>query len=124
MTSNGEEATTVGSAAALAPQDTVFTQYREQGVFLFRGFTLQQMADQVGARCGWVGRGFVTTYNIKQHMKHVAGHIIHAFCCTYIQTACIVVCEYHVGMCGVLVHVLIINKSHSHNTLSVQHPLC
>lgn len=47
MTSNGEEATTVGSAAALSLDDTVFTQYREQGVFLFRGFTLQQMADQV-----------------------------------------------------------------------------
>lgn len=47
MTSNGEEATTVGSAAALDPEDTVFTQYREQGVFLYRGFTLQQMADQV-----------------------------------------------------------------------------
>lgn len=46
MTSTGEEATTVASAAALDPKDTIFTQYREQGVFMFRGFTLQQMADQ------------------------------------------------------------------------------
>jgi hypothetical protein len=48
MTSNGEEATAVGSAAALSPQDVVFSQYREQGVLLWRGLRMQEMADQVG----------------------------------------------------------------------------
>jgi 2-oxoisovalerate dehydrogenase E1 component alpha subunit len=52
MTSSGEEATAVGSAAALAPEDVVFSQYREQGVLMWRGFTVQDMAHQVG---GWLG---------------------------------------------------------------------
>lgn len=47
MTSSGEEATAVGSAAALTADDVIFSQYREQGVFLWRGFTVQDMADQV-----------------------------------------------------------------------------
>lgn len=46
MTSAGEEATAVGAAAALTPADVVFSQYREQGVLLWRGYTLQDMADQ------------------------------------------------------------------------------
>jgi len=48
LTSAGEEATVVGSAAALHDtQDWVFAQYREQGVLLWRGFTLRQFADQL-----------------------------------------------------------------------------
>jgi 2-oxoisovalerate dehydrogenase E1 component alpha subunit len=47
MTSSGEEATAVGSAAALSVDDVVFSQYREQGVLLWRGFTVQDMANQV-----------------------------------------------------------------------------
>ncbi|KAL0019116.1 hypothetical protein WJX77_012317 [Trebouxia sp. C0004] len=46
MTSAGEEATAVGSAAALTLEDTVFTQYREHGVMMWRGYTIQQMAHQ------------------------------------------------------------------------------
>ncbi|KAL0045713.1 hypothetical protein WJX82_002475 [Trebouxia sp. C0006] len=46
MTSAGEEATAVGSAAALTIEDTVFTQYREHGVMMWRGYTIQQMAHQ------------------------------------------------------------------------------
>ena len=46
MTSSGEEATAIGSAAALSNDDVVFAQYREQGVIMWRGFTLQDMADQ------------------------------------------------------------------------------
>ena len=44
MTNSGEEAI-VGSAAALQPDDVVFAQYREAGVLLWRGFSLQQFAD-------------------------------------------------------------------------------
>ncbi len=46
MTSSGEEATAVGSAAALAPADVVFAQYREQGVLLYRGFSFLDFAHQ------------------------------------------------------------------------------
>jgi 2-oxoisovalerate dehydrogenase E1 component alpha subunit len=46
MTSSGEEATAIGSAAALTPDDVVFSQYREQGVLMWRGFSVQDMADQ------------------------------------------------------------------------------
>lgn len=46
MTCSGEEAAVVGSAAALQESDTVFTQYREVGVFLWRGFTLDDVMHQ------------------------------------------------------------------------------
>ena len=46
MTSAGEEATAVGSAAALKTSDPVFAQYREQGVLLHRGFSFRDFADQ------------------------------------------------------------------------------
>lgn len=46
MTNYGEEATHVGSAAALEPEDVLFGQYREAGVLLWRGFTFQQVTDQ------------------------------------------------------------------------------
>ena len=46
MTSSGEEATHVGSAAALKLEDMIYAQYRETGVLLYRGFELQQVADQ------------------------------------------------------------------------------
>lgn len=46
MTSTGEEATHIGSAAALQPKDIVFAQYRETGVLLYRGYTLPQFMNQ------------------------------------------------------------------------------
>ncbi|RLN45562.1 hypothetical protein BBJ28_00003231 [Nothophytophthora sp. Chile5] len=50
MTSYGEEAISFGSASALRLGDMVFAQYREPGVLMWRGFTLQNFADQaVGA---------------------------------------------------------------------------
>lgn len=42
MTSYGEEATHIGSAAALDLEDLVYAQYRETGVLMYRGFTIQQ----------------------------------------------------------------------------------
>ncbi|KAF9013298.1 branched-chain alpha-keto acid dehydrogenase E1-alpha subunit [Cyathus striatus] len=47
MTAYGEEATIIGSAAALEDDDEVLGQYREVGVLLWRGFTL----DNVMAQC-------------------------------------------------------------------------
>jgi 2-oxoisovalerate dehydrogenase E1 component alpha subunit len=50
MTNWGEEGTHIGSAMALRDDDEVFAQYREAGVLMWRGFTLQNFADQVRAR--------------------------------------------------------------------------
>lgn len=47
MTAHGEEATIIGSAAALAADDEVLGQYREMGVLLWRGFTV----DNIMAQC-------------------------------------------------------------------------
>lgn len=46
LTSNGEEAINIASAAALTADDIVLPQYREPGVLLWRGFTLQEFANQ------------------------------------------------------------------------------
>lgn len=49
LTGRGEEGCTVGSAAALAPNDWVLPQYRELGVCFWRGWTFDEVADQL---CG------------------------------------------------------------------------
>lgn len=46
LTTLGEEAINIASAAALDGDDIVFPQYREPGVLLWRGFTLQEFANQ------------------------------------------------------------------------------
>eukprot|EP01088_Endostelium_zonatum_P021129 TRINITY_DN8144_c0_g1_i1.p1 TRINITY_DN8144_c0_g1~~TRINITY_DN8144_c0_g1_i1.p1 ORF type:complete len:455 (-),score=134.67 TRINITY_DN8144_c0_g1_i1:86-1429(-) len=46
MTSSGEEATHIGSAAALQPDDVVYAQYREAGVLMYRGFTFEDFMNQ------------------------------------------------------------------------------
>mmetsp|Transcript_14226 Transcript_14226/g.26440 ORF Transcript_14226/g.26440 Transcript_14226/m.26440 type:complete len:791 (+) Transcript_14226:66-2438(+) len=45
-TNTGEEAASVGTAAALLPEDMIWPQYRELGMFLWRGLTPQQIVDQ------------------------------------------------------------------------------
>lgn len=49
MVSAGEEALSVGSASVLDKQDVVFCQYREQGVFAQRGYTLDEFMNQLFA---------------------------------------------------------------------------
>jgi len=46
MTNYGEEATHIGSAAALSDSDPIFGQYREAGVLKWRGFTLTDFMNQ------------------------------------------------------------------------------
>ncbi|KAJ0765567.1 putative 3-methyl-2-oxobutanoate dehydrogenase (2-methylpropanoyl-transferring) [Helianthus annuus] len=46
LTSFGEEAINLASAAALSFDDIVLAQYREPGVLLWRGFTMQEFANQ------------------------------------------------------------------------------
>merc|ERR1712076_205003 len=57
MTNYGEEATHIGSAAALNPKDLVYGQYREAGVLVYRGFTLEEFMDQCYSNNADLGRG-------------------------------------------------------------------
>ncbi|XP_070578300.1 2-oxoisovalerate dehydrogenase subunit alpha, mitochondrial-like [Ptychodera flava] len=43
---DGEEGANIGSAAALDFLDVIYAQYREQGVLMWRGFTVDQFIDQ------------------------------------------------------------------------------
>lgn len=57
MVSAGEEGIAVGSASALEPEDVIFAQYRETGVFAQRGFTLKDFMSQLFANINDPGRG-------------------------------------------------------------------
>ncbi|KAK0577099.1 hypothetical protein LWI29_027779 [Acer saccharum] len=57
LTSSGEEAINIASAAALTPDDVILAQYREPGVLLWRGFTLQEFTDQLYGNKGDYGKG-------------------------------------------------------------------
>jgi 2-oxoisovalerate dehydrogenase E1 component alpha subunit len=57
MQNSGEEATHIGSASALTLDDVILAQYRECGVLLWRGFTLQQAADQCFSNEMDLGKG-------------------------------------------------------------------
>lgn len=57
MTGSGEEAAQVGTAAALGKRDVIWTQYRELGVFMHRGFSIQQVVDQCLGRFDEPGKG-------------------------------------------------------------------
>ncbi|KAK1413371.1 hypothetical protein QVD17_35143 [Tagetes erecta] len=46
LTSFGEEAINIASAAALSSDDVILAQYREPGILLWRGFTVQDFANQ------------------------------------------------------------------------------
>jgi 2-oxoisovalerate dehydrogenase E1 component alpha subunit len=55
--SAGEEGIAIGSASALAPEDVIFCQYRETGVFQQRGFTLSDFMNQLFANSKDNGKG-------------------------------------------------------------------
>jgi len=57
MTSFGESATTIASAAAFKDDDLIFPQYREQGTLLWRGFNFQQFVDQCIGNIRDLGKG-------------------------------------------------------------------
>ena len=69
MTCTGEEATHIGCAHALQPQDTIFAQYREQGVLLWRGFSILQMMNQCFSNGQDPGKGrqMPVHYGSKEH---------------------------------------------------------
>jgi hypothetical protein len=55
--SAGEEGIAVGSASALLPEDVVFVQYRETGVFQQRGYALEEFMSQLFANSKDLGKG-------------------------------------------------------------------
>lgn len=57
MTNYGEEASHIGSAAALTTDDLVYAQYRETGTLLWRGFTLDEFMDQCYGNVDDLGKG-------------------------------------------------------------------
>uniref|UniRef100_A0AAG5CYF1 2-oxoisovalerate dehydrogenase subunit alpha n=1 Tax=Anopheles atroparvus TaxID=41427 RepID=A0AAG5CYF1_ANOAO len=57
MTNFGEEASHIGSAAALSPEDWVYGQYREGGVLVWRGFTISDFINQCYGNAEDQGKG-------------------------------------------------------------------
>ncbi|MCH2055045.1 MAG: thiamine pyrophosphate-dependent dehydrogenase E1 component subunit alpha [Thalassotalea sp.] len=57
MTALGEEATTVGGAAALESRDMIMAQYREQGCLIYRGFSLEDFMNQLFSNEKDLGKG-------------------------------------------------------------------
>ncbi|KAI5597478.1 hypothetical protein BDE02_02G068800 [Populus trichocarpa] len=69
MTSTGEEAINIASAAALSADDIILPQYREPGILLWRGFTIEEFASQCFGNkddCG-KGRQMPMHYGSKKH---------------------------------------------------------
>jgi len=57
MTCRGEEAIHIGAAAALTLGDTVLAQYREAGLLMWRGFTIEQFTNQCFSNDLDLGKG-------------------------------------------------------------------
>lgn len=73
MQNTGEEAIHVGSASALTEDDVIFAQYREAGVLMWRGFDVQQMANQCfsnGEDAATKGRQMPVHYGSQEHNFH------------------------------------------------------
>jgi len=57
MTNYGEEALQIGSASAFEATDMMFAQYREAGVLMYRGFTLDEFLNQCFSTIEDYGKG-------------------------------------------------------------------
>ncbi|KAG8378173.1 hypothetical protein BUALT_Bualt08G0110400 [Buddleja alternifolia] len=57
LTSMGEEAINIATAAALTSDDIIVPQYREPGILLWRGFTLEEFANQLFGTKKDIGKG-------------------------------------------------------------------
>jgi 2-oxoisovalerate dehydrogenase E1 component alpha subunit len=74
--SAGEEAVAVGSSSVLDPQDVMFCQYREQGVFRERGWSTKEFMDQLFANRHDQGKG----RNMPVHYGSKELNIVSAVC--------------------------------------------
>ena len=57
MSSFGEHACIVGSAAALEEEDYMYSQYREQGAHVWRGATIESLINQCLGNAADLGKG-------------------------------------------------------------------
>jgi 2-oxoisovalerate dehydrogenase E1 component alpha subunit len=57
MMNSGEEATQFGSSAAMDPEDMLYLQYREVGVLIWRGYTVDNCMNQCFSNSLDLGRG-------------------------------------------------------------------
>lgn len=71
LTATGEEATHIGSAYALRPEDWIFPAYREPGVFLLRGMTIRQMVAQMFGTEADLSKG----HQMPNHFTYQPGHL-------------------------------------------------
>ena len=62
LTCRGEEGIHIGSASALTMADVVLAQYREQGILMWRGFTLDQFTNQCFTNDLDLGRGRLVVF--------------------------------------------------------------
>lgn len=69
MTNFGEEASHIGSAAGLLPEDLVYAQYREAGVLVWRGYTISDFINQCLGNKEDLGKGrqMPVHYGSKKH---------------------------------------------------------
>lgn len=119
MSSLGEEACAIASAAALEKQDWMYPQYREAGIFFWRGGTVQQYVHQMfcDASDAFHGRQMPNHFgarslNIVQVSSPIATKIPHAAGSAYAMKLqkenCISICyfgegatsegDFHVGL--------------------------
>jgi len=71
LTSRGEEAAAVGSAAALHPTDWMLPQYREMGALFWRGFSFEEVANQLVANSKDTAHGRQLGMHLGSRAKHV-----------------------------------------------------
>ena len=71
LTSRGEEAASVGSAAALHPTDWMLPQYREMGAMFWRGFSFSDVANQLVANGADSAHGRQLGMHLGSRAKHV-----------------------------------------------------
>ncbi|KAK6132238.1 hypothetical protein DH2020_034021 [Rehmannia glutinosa] len=90
LTSMGEEAINIATAAALTSDDVVLPQYREPGILLWRGFTLEQFTAQLfGTKDAASGRG--VAYSLKMDNKE-------ACAVAFMGDGCTSEGDFHAGM--------------------------
>jgi 2-oxoisovalerate dehydrogenase E1 component alpha subunit len=71
LTSRGEEAASVGSAAALHPTDWMLPQYREMGAMFWRGFSFDDVANQLVGNSNDSAHGRQLGMHLGSKDKHV-----------------------------------------------------
>ena len=70
MANYGEYAAQLGSIAALKAEDLVYSQYRELGCWVWRGFSLQMCADQCYSNYKEGGKGKQMPVHYSSKKKH------------------------------------------------------